>query len=549
MKNNLSFHAPENKQETGLMVSNHPLFWDGDPDSIVFDEAEIRDYLMDLNQPIWIIKTQNGIGFSQQGNFKSEPKGPFEIAARTNPISIKQFGDSSFCEDYNIKAAYYAGGMANAISSEEMVIALGKSGFIGSFGAAGLSPARLESAIQKIQSALSSGPYIFNFIHNPFEPSLEQRTIDLYLKYGIHVIEAAAFINLSPSIVTYRAIGLSLSSTGEINIKNRIIAKVSRKEVASKFLQPAPEKILQKLITNGHITEQQAVLARQVPIADDITVEADSGGHTDNRPLVSLLPSMIALRDQLQNQYKFRSPVRIGAGGGISTPESALAAYMMGAAYVVTGSINQACTESGACEHTRKLLAQADMADVIMTPSADMFEMGVRVQVLKKGTLFPMRAQKLYDLYSNYNSIEEIPIEDRKKIEKNILQLPLEVVWQKTVEFFNQRDPQQIIKAENNPKRKMALIFRWYLGLSSRWSRDAVKGREMDYQIWCGPSIGAFNEWTKNTYLEEYQNRHVTDVAQQILNGCAYRYRVQALKLQGLKLPSHLEAYIPEPLN
>ncbi len=549
MKNNLSFHAPENKQETGLFVSNRPLYWDGDPASIVFDEAQIRDYLMDLNQPIWVIKTQNKIGFSHQSNFKSEPGGSFETVAWTNPISIKQFGDTNFCEDYNVKTAYYAGGMANAISSEEMVISLGKSGFIGSFGAAGLSPARLESAIQKIQLGLPSGPYIFNFIHNPFDPSLEQKTIDLYLKYDIRVIEAAAFINLSSSIVIYRAVGLSLDNTGEINIQNRIIAKVSRKEVASKFLQPAPEKILQELIADGRITEQQAELARQVPIADDITVEADSGGHTDNRPLVSLLPSMIALRDQLQNQYKFQNLVRIGAGGGISTPESALAAYMMGAAYVVTGSINQACTESGACEHTRKLLAQADMADVIMTPSADMFEMGVRVQVLKKGTLFPMRAQKLYDLYSNYNSIEEIPTEERKKVEKSILQLPLEVVWQKTVEFFNQRDPQQIIKAEKNPKRKMALIFRWYLGLSSRWSRDAVKGREMDYQIWCGPSMGAFNEWTKNTYLEDYKNRHVTDVAQQILNGCAYRYRVQALKLQGLKLPSHIEAYIPEPLN
>ena len=37
--------------------------------------------------------------------------------------------------------------MANAIASEEMVIALGKAGFMGSFGAAGISPARLEAAI------------------------------------------------------------------------------------------------------------------------------------------------------------------------------------------------------------------------------------------------------------------------------------------------------------------------------------------------------------------------------------------------------------------
>ena len=44
----------------------------------------------------------------------------------------------------------------------------------------------------------------------------------------------------------------------------------------------------------------------------------------------------------------------------------------MGAAYVVTGSVNQACYEAGASEHTRRLLAQAEMADVTMAPAADM---------------------------------------------------------------------------------------------------------------------------------------------------------------------------------
>ena len=33
------------------------------------------------------------------------------------------------------------------------------------------------------------------------------------------------------------------------------------------------------------------------------------------------------------------------------------------------------------------------MADVMMAPSADMFEMGVKVQVLKTGTMFAMRAR------------------------------------------------------------------------------------------------------------------------------------------------------------
>jgi PfaD family protein len=221
---------------------------------------------------------------------------------------------------------------------------------------------------------------------------------------------------------------------------------------------------------------------------------------------------------------------------------------MMGAAYVVTGSVNQACIEASASEHTRKLLAQAGMADVIMAPSADMFEMGVKVQVLKNGTLFPMRAQKLYDLYTRFNSIDEIPDDEREKLERQVFKRDLESIWADTVKFFEERDPEQITRANSNPKRKMALIFRWYLGLSSRWSNTGEKGRELDYQIWCGPSIGSFNEWTRNTYLAEPGNRKVVDVARQILTGAAYLYRIQSLKAQGIGLPLRFEQYRPQAL-
>ena len=37
------------------------------------------------------------------------------------------------------------------------------------------------------------------------------------------------------------------------------------------------------------------------------------------------------------------------------------------------------------------------------------FEMGVKVQILKRGTMFAMRATKLYEAYRAYGSIEEMP--------------------------------------------------------------------------------------------------------------------------------------------
>jgi PfaD family protein len=185
------------------------------------------------------------------------------------------------------------------------------------------------------------------------------------------------------------------------------------------------------------------------------------------------------------------------------------------------------------------------MTDVTMAPSADMFEMGVKVQVLKMGTLYPMRAQKLYELYNRYESVEQIPADEREKLERQVFQRDMDSIWQDTVKFFTERDPAQIERAVNNPKRKMALIFRWYLGLSSRWSVAGEKGREMDYQVWCGPAMGSFNDWTRGTYLAEPKNRHAVDVALHLLTGAAYQYRLQMLKLQGVILPTEPAPYIP----
>ena len=214
--------------------------------------------------------------------------------------------------------------MANGIASERLVIAMGEAGLLGSFGAAGLVPSRIEEAIQTIQTSLPEGPYAFNLIHSPAEDAIERAAAELFLKHQVKTVEASAFLDLTPHIVHYRVNGLSQGPGEQIMIGNRVIAKISRSEVAEKFMRPPPERILAKLVQENRITETQARLASRVPMADDITVEADSGGHTDNRPLVSLLPSILSLRDRIQEEQNYSQPIRVGAGGGISTPASAL---------------------------------------------------------------------------------------------------------------------------------------------------------------------------------------------------------------------------------
>lgn len=258
---------------------------------------------------------------------------------------------------------------------------------------------------------------------------------------------------------------------------------------------------------------------------------------------------MLALRDRLQQQFEYDVPLRVGAAGGVATPASAAAAFAMGAAYILTGSVNQSCVESGTSDAVRKMLAEAEQADTAMAPAADMFEMGVKVQVLKRGTMFAMRAAKLYELYRNYASLDEIPAAERTMLEKNLFRAPLTEIWKRTEEFFQQRDPTQIEKARKDPKHQMALVFRWYLGLSSRWANAGDPTRILDYQVWCGPAMGAFNEWVRGSFLEAPENRKVVTVAMNILYGAAVLTRLHILRSQGVPVPTTLWRIAPLELE
>ena len=180
-------------------------------------------------------------------------------------------------------------------------------------------------------------------------------------------------------------------------------------EVARKFLDPAPPAIVEHLVGHDLLSPEEAALGAALPIAEDLTVEADSGGHTDRRPLGALFPAIVDLAREVAVGRGW-SPPRVGAGGGLGTPASLASAFALGAAYVVTGSVNQSCVESGIDADGCLMLSQAELPDVIMAPAADMFELGVDVQVLRRGTMFGTRGRRLYELYRGSSSLEELDV-------------------------------------------------------------------------------------------------------------------------------------------
>jgi PfaD family protein len=195
------------------------------------------------------------------------------------------------------------------------------------------------------------------------------------------------------------------------------------------------------------------------------------------------------------------------------------------------------------------MLAEARQADVAMAPAADMFEMGVKVQVLKRGTMFAQKAGRLYELFRAHPSLEAIPEKDRRMLERDYFRCSIEQEWDRTCRFFQQRDPGQISRGQNDPRHRMALVFRSYLGRSSGWANTGDPSRQIDYQIWCGPAIGAFNHWCEGTFLEAPENRSVVSVAMNLMAGACSATRAAMLSNQGVRLPHGAGRFRPLPLE
>ncbi|MBN8610616.1 MAG: PfaD family polyunsaturated fatty acid/polyketide biosynthesis protein [Deltaproteobacteria bacterium] len=520
-----------------------------------FDPEGIESASLAFREPVHVVRDEatGALGVAVGARDGSGPALP--LLATLPPLYPEWLGDRSFQEAHRVRFPYVTGAMANGIATADLVIAMARAHMLGFFGAAGLGYERVEREIDTLTRTLGAGVrpdgseselrWGVNLIHSPQEPALEAAVADMLVARGVSRVEASAFMALTPSIVRYACAGLTRRPDGSIARRHHVFAKVSRPEVARPFMSPAPKAMLEALVAQGKLTALEAELAQHVAVAEDVTVEADSGGHTDNRPLVAMFPIITALRDAQMAQHGFARPIRVGAGGGLGTPDGVAAAFALGAAYVLTGSVNQSAIESGLSEDGRLMLAKAGVADVVMAPAADMFELGVKVQVLKRGTMFAPRAQRLYETYLSYPSLESLPPELRARLEKETLSTTLDHVWSETQAFWSKRDPHELEKAARDPKHKMALCFRWYLGLSSRWAIAGEPTRKLDYQVWCGPAMGAFNDWTAGSFLAEPRERNVVTIALNLMEGAASVTRAQQLRSYGVPVPS--SAFKPRP--
>lgn len=509
-----------------------------------FDPEGIVSAVRAVRTPIHIVRDRatGRLGVATAGQVRGEVSGNgkpvYALIASLPALYPEWLGDRAFLEAHRVRFPYVAGAMANGIATAELVIEMARAGMLGFFGAAGLLPDRVERALDAIEDGVRGASWGANLIASPNEPALEEKIAELYLARGVERISASAYVDPTPSVVRFALNGIEEAPDGSVRRRRHVFAKVSRPEVARRFMSPAPPALVEQLLRDGKITAREAALAPRIPIAEDVTVEADSGGHTDNQALTAIFPVIARLRDRLCEEHRYARTIRLGAAGGLGTPSAVAAAFSLGASYVLTGSINQCAVESGLSAEAKRMLAAATTGDVAMAPAADMFEQGVKVQVLRRGTMFAARANRLYATYARHDSLEAIPEGERAKLEREVLGAPIDEVWAGTKAFFAERDPREIERAERDPKHRMALVFRWYLGSSSKWAIRGEPARRLDYQIWCGPAMGAFNEWVRGSFLEDPAERRVSLIALNLLEGAAIVTRAHQLRSFGVPVPA-----------
>lgn len=442
---------------------------------------------------------------------RSAPPATPGLRADTAPaaaITAERLGAETFLRDYQVRRAYAAGSMPWGIASKELVVQMGRAGYLGFFGAGGLEIHQIEEGLASIRSTLTRGePFGVSLVSSPDAPESEMAVVDRCLHAEVRVVEAIGYVVPSPALVRYRLKG------------HKVIVKVSRPEVAETFLNPPPEHVVTELLRAGLVSASEAKRARRIPMADDLCLDSDSGGVLASAAV--LLPSMIRQRDDICRLRGYEQTVRVGTSGEIGTPEAAASAFLLGADFILTDWINQCTVEAATSDVVKDLLQTMDVHDTEHAPAAELFELGAKVRVLKKGVLFPGRANRLYELWKHHGSWDEIDAPTRSRIEHDFLGRSFERAYEEVRSFCSQRSPQEIEKAERDERHKMALVFRWYLDHALRLALSGTREQRKNFQVPCSSSLGALNQWVRGTKLETWRQRHVDVIADRLMEGAA----------------------------
>ena len=543
----------------------------------LFAPAEVLAAAHRVREPVHVLidPATGGRGLAFGGTLKPQPNGApcWPVLASLPALYPEWLGDRSFCEVHGTRFPYAQGAMANGIATTRLVISMAQAGCLGFFGAAGLQASSVvEAALDEIsQAALGTGP---NAALLGQQPDPQRRTsrisrqavVDLYLRARRAVAcPPAAYMALTPMVVQLRLLRASRQNARRLAFTRRqlhVFAKISRPEVAKPLpLARRPPTCSTPWSPSWPASPPTRRVSRaMLPVAEDVHRRGrQRWSHRQPGPHRRCSRPSSAVRDRIAcRTYGYHPPhpprcSRWPGHADVPSPPRSRSAPPSPSPAPST----RAAVESGLLRgRARECSPIAGLADVVMAPAADMFELGVKVQVLQRGTFFAKRGRKLlYDVYKNYNSMRgRSP--PKLKAQASRSQMLLAAAWKTSLGQHTRRSgsspatPASSTRPRRDPKHhQMALIFRSYLGQASALGhRRPVPERRMDYQIWCGPAMGAFNAWAQGSFLEAPEHRTAPQVALNLLEGAAVVTRAQQLRSYGAPVPTETFDFRPRPL-
>ncbi len=458
------------------------------------------------------------------------------------PIKPEDLGSRVFQQRYGCKWSYYTGAMYRGIASEEMVTKCANSGILSFLGYVRMPFEEVEQTLASLYEKLKTKPYGVGFSPAALKGdsgALDMLYVNLFIKHKVPVIELSAHVGISKEIVYLRSKGLRLFEGG-VKKPRLLIGKLSRIELAKTFMSPPPNRMLTQLIQEGLISEEEAKISSQLPLCDDIVFEGSSGGYTDQQPFLVSLPALLSLRDAMMIKYNYQDSILVGVGGGLGAPSAISTAFMAGADFVLTGSINQCTVESGISAPAKELLEKAGIYDFGTTIHGYALKYGFKIQALTKGTKFVNNSDFLANIWNRYDSLEAIPELTIKRLER-IFGHTVEKVWELVIEYKKNHNQEQIEEAKNDPKLKMTLIFVWYYAFTQKVTSTGDISFIEHYQIHSGAAIGAFNQFVKGTTYEKWQNRNVNEIAALLMNYASLSFYEKLPKVYAVKEENYID--------
>lgn len=415
-------------------------------------------------------------------------------------------GNSQFKNEYEVDYSYIVSGLRKGITSVEMIKKLRENNILGFIGIDGLKEDEIIEIIEEAKQKIPNkyiGVHITNDLYNVERTN---KIIDYLIAQHISNVEISGFSKPNAALIKYRLKGISIGNDNTLTSINKILVHVNSVKNAEEFMVPIPTEILNELVLEGEISEKIASKIKNIPLCDDICIDNDKNGF-------EMLNYLKEENNSKNND--FLKKVRIGIGGRIGCPLAVAISFFSGADFILTTSINQCTIEARTSNYVKELLQNTTENDFSNAPIDELFEFGTRFSVLKKGSLYHIRALKLYEIYCQYSSFEEIPDEVKRTIFVKYFKTTYEEVFDMSTKELSDEEKQKI---EEQPKEKMVLMFKKML---EKCYNDACIGNienQANYLVLASSDMSDLNYFLKETEYAFWNKRSAVTIAKMLMD-------------------------------